>query len=400
MAKLLGDTIGLLIAALFVAILARQIRLPYTVGLVVAGMALALARVGPGILLTHDFIFDLLLPPLLFEAALSLHWRELRREAGLLLVLTVLGVLITAAVVSVGTMTVLRWPLAPAALFGVIVAATDPVAVIALFKDTGVKGRLRLLVESESLFNDGVAAVLFGLALSWVGAGPGNASLAEILRQAGGVAGGGVLIGVLAGALAVAVAGRTADHLVETALTVVAAYGAFLLAERLRFSGVLATVAAGLLMGNIGLLGETQNSRISVRGRAFVVGFWEFAAFVDNSLIFPLIGLALARADFSSLGPKFLLVILFVQVGRALTVYPLSALWHWTACAVSLADQHVLFWGGLRGALALALVLSLPQSVPLHDQIEFATFGVVAFSVLVQGLTMPALLRRLGHSGS
>jgi CPA1 family monovalent cation:H+ antiporter len=398
MELILSHTVGLLVAAIFVAIVARRVRLPYTVGLVVTGIALALARVETEATLTHDFIFDVILPPLLFEAALSLHWEELRRDAFPVLTLATLGVVISAVVVAAGMVSILDWPVSSALVFGVLIAATDPVAVIAMFKDTGVKGRLRLLVESESLLNDGVAAVLFALVLAWALAtgGEGTTS-AEIAWALLATAGGGVLVGLLCGAATILVAGRTSDHLVETALTTVAAYGSFLLAESLHLSGVLATVAAGLLMGNLGVLAASERNVLSLRGREFVDAFWEFAAFIANSLIFLLIGVTVAGISFNELGWTALLIaVVLVLIGRALSVYPLCLPFSRSRWAVPIREQHVLWWGGLRGALALALALALPPSLALRNEIMVATFGVVAFSVVVQGLTMPLLLRVLG----
>ncbi len=387
----------LLLVAILVAIVARRLAMPYTVGLVVTGVVLAGMHLASGAMLTHDFIFEIILPPLLFEAAISIHWHELRRDWLPVTVLSILGVIISALVVGFGMIRLLGWPLQAAALFGVLIAATDPVAVIALFKDTGVKGRLRLLVESESLFNDGVAAVLFGLVLAWVEAAPGESVTAtRVLSELAVTAGGGTVIGLLAGAAATLVAGRTRDHLVETALTTVAAYGSFLLAERLHGSGVLADVAAGLVMGNVGVLRDRGRNRLSDQGRALVVAFWEFAAFIANSLIFLLIGLKLGSLPVAGRGLVPLLVALaLVQIGRALTVYPLCLPFRGTSLAVPMAQQHILFWGGLRGALGLALALALPETIPMQREILLATFTVVAFSVIVQGVTMPALLRLL-----
>src|SRR5882672_10316067 len=251
---ILFRTAGLLVVAIIVAIIARRIRLPYTVGLVITGVLLALARIETGVVLTHDIVFDGILPPLLFEAALCIHWDELRRDALPVLTLATLGVVISAIVVAIGAASLLGWPFAPALVFRVLIAATDPVAVIAMFKDTGVKGRLRLLVESESLLNDGVAAVLFALVLTSAQAAGGESITAVQVAEALALtAGGGTLVGLICGAVGIALAGRTKDHLVVTAVTMVAAYGSFLLAEQLHVSGVLATVAAGLLMGNFGV---------------------------------------------------------------------------------------------------------------------------------------------------
>ena len=393
----LVQSVTLLLVAILVAVAARRVNLPYTVGLVIAGVVMAATRLGSGTMLTHDFIFDVILPPLLFEASISLHWDELKRDAVPVTVLSILGVIIAAIVVGIGMVWLLHWPAAPAALFGVLIAATDPVAVIALFKDTGVKGRLRLLVESESLFNDGVAAVLFGLVLSWVEATPGQAlGVADVARELLITAGGGTLIGAVSGGFAIVIAGRTKDHLVETAVTTVAAYGSFLLAQHFGASGVLAVVTAGLIMGNVGVLAEHGRNRLSAQGRAFVVAFWEFAAFVANSLVFLLIGLKIGAMPILNQGLTALVVAIgLVQIGRVLTVYPLCLLFARSATMISLRQQHILVWGGLRGALALALALALPGDLALHDEILVATFSVVAFSVVVQGVTMPELMRAL-----
>ena len=383
----ISHTVALLVVAIVVAILARRMRLPYTVGLVVTGAGLAALHADVGIGLTHEFIYAIALPPLLFEAALFIPWPELRRDAVPILTLAVLGTVVSAVAVTAGMVWALHWPMAAAVTFGVLIAATDPVAVIALFKDTGIEGRLRLLVESESLLNDGVAAVLFALVLVWLG---GDAvTPAGIALALAKTAGGGVLTGLLCGGVAILVAGRTTDRMVETAVTVAAAYGSFMAAEQLHMSGVLATVAAGLLMGNVGTLTRDE--------RPFVLEFWTFAAFIANSLVFVLIGVTVARIPFATFGGVAMAAtILIVLLGRALTVYPFCAAFRWSCWAIPAAEQHILWWGGLRGALGSALALTVPEATPLHDQIVIATFGVVAFSVIAQGVTMQPLLRRLG----
>ena len=401
MDTILAASVGLLIVAILVALAARRLSLPYTVGLVATGMALAFSPLDVGFGLTHDFIYLVILPPLLFEAAIAIHWRELRRDMLPVLVLTTLGVAISAAVVASGMVWLLAWPPAAALVFGVLIAATDPVAVIAMFKDLGLKGRLRLLVESESLFNDGVAAVLFALALAWAmmpAAAPGVVpAILSLLVSAGG----GVIVGAGVGMVAILVAGHTADHLVGAAVTTVAAYGSFLLAEHWHFSGVLATVSAGLLVGNAELLGVRARMGFSAQEREFIHGLWEFAAFIANSFVFLLIGVTVAGIPFTEFGLGPILVVIgLVLAARALTVYPLSLPFRSTRWAISLRDQHVLWWGGLRGALALALALSLPADMPFADSIRVMAFGVVVFSVVFQGVTMPLLLRKLGHVAS
>ncbi|MFI4939400.1 MAG: cation:proton antiporter [Burkholderiales bacterium] len=395
---ILAQTIGLLCAAILVAIIARRLHLPYTVGLVITGIGLAFANVRSGAILTHEFIFDVILPPLLFEAALNLHWRELRKDILPVLTLSTLGVVISAAVVASGMKYLLNWPLAPALIFGVAIAATDPIAVIAMFKDIGAKGRLRLLVESESLFNDGAAAVLFALSLAWVENGNGGMLTGGgMTRVLVSMVGGGIGVGLVCGGAAVLFVGRTADYLIETTVTTVTAYGSFLLAEHFQFSGVLATVSAGLLMGNCGILKMSVPSILSGNGRRFVMAFWDFAAFIANSMVFLLIGLAVANISFGEFGlPALLMTIGLVVVARAVTVYPICFMFRRTQWAIPMPEQHILWWGGLRGALALALALALPPAFGYRNEILIAAFGVVVFSVIAQGLTMPFLLRRIG----
>ena len=206
--------------------------------------------------------------------------------------------------------------------FGALISATDPIAVIALLRERGVKGRIALLIESESLANDGAAAVLFSLAALFGPSGdPPSASAA--LTAFAWIAGGGVIVGGATAALALLIAGRTEEHLVETAITAVAAYGSFLVAERWGASGVLATVTSGLLLGNFGALAEPDRSFLTQRGREFVLAFWEFAAFVANSFVFLLIGLALARISFP-LDWRLAAIVALALVGRAAAVYPVS----------------------------------------------------------------------------
>ncbi|MFZ2031548.1 MAG: sodium:proton antiporter [Vitreimonas sp.] len=388
----------LLALAMIVAIATRRLKLPYTVGLVLVGAAIAFAPLDIDGTLTHDFIFFVILPPLLFEAALSLKWNELRADAGILLVLSIIGTIVAAAIVAFGVHVLLAWPLPIAFVFGALIAATDPVAVIAMFKDNGVHGRLRTLMESESLFNDAAAAILFSVALSFAnGAAP--PALGAFGMHIVFVVFGGIAVGAAAGALVLLVAGRTSEHVIEVALTLLAAYGAFIIAERLGASGILATVSAGLVVGNVGVL--SKRTLISQRGKTFALEFWDFTAFIANSAVFPLIGLSVAATPFSAAAiPALLGVIVLVLIGRAATIYPLSLMFSASGQRVSMAHQHVLWWGGLRGALALALALALPADLLHRQDIVVTTFAVVAFSIVVQGLTMPMLLRRLGIGGT
>jgi len=379
----------LLLVAAMVAMVARRFRFPYTVGLVFSGAAMALLPHAPTIALTKELIFSLLLPPLIFEAALSLPWQELRKVLPPVLVMASLGLLVSAALTGIGMHFLFGWPTLAAGIFGVLIAATDPVSVIATFKEAGVSGRLRILVESESLFNDGTAAVVFGLLLAFAGSGPAP-TLAGVAASAGMIIGGGIGCGALVAMAILYLAGKTTDHLVELAFSTVAAYGSFLLAEHFHLSGVLATLTTGLIIGNRGHLGS-----ISSKGKENVDAFWEFAAFVANSLIFLLIGMQEAKQDFVPLVVPALAAVMLVLGSRALAIYPISLLFSKGASRISFAHQHILVWGGLRGALALALALGLPESVPMRPQIITIAFAVVAFSIVVQGLTITPLLRLL-----
>jgi len=379
----------LILVGAMVAIITRRLKIPYTTGLVVAGLLIAFFHVGVSIPLNKELMFDVLLPPLIFEAALYIQWKELRRDLLVIMTYAVLGVALSGGVCAVFMHYFAGWTWLEAMLFGALIAATDPVSIIATFKEAKVKGRLRLLVESESLFNDSTAAVAFFLVLSFAFGEPlgfGSVIWRLVLSSFGGI-----LTGVLMGGIVLLVIGRTRDHLVELSLTTLAAFGSFWLAEHIQMSGILATTAAGLMIGNMTAFGP-----ISEKGEKSIEHFWEFAAFVVNSLIFIILGINAAYQDFARAFAAILIAIAAVIVGRAVAVYPCSAIFAVTTRRIDVKLQHVLFWGGLRGALALALALGIPDTLPYRSEILTVTFGVVAFSVFVQGLTMPPLLRWLG----
>jgi len=380
----------LLLVACLIAIVSRRLGLPYSVGLVAAGLLIALVPQAPQIRLSRDLIFNVFLPPLVFEAALQLQWKEFRRELPLTMTLALIGVAFAAVVVAAGLHYWLHWSWIGASIFAVLIAATDPVAVIAAFKEMDADKRLRMLVESESLLNDGVVAVAFAVLVGVAtGASSGIVSLVPAFLW---TLLGGTIVGAVVSGLILLLAGRTNDHLVEITLTTLAAYGSFLIAEKLYASGVIASLTAGLMVGNLGSRGA-----ISESGRPHVIAAWEFFAFVANSFVFLLIGVQLVGMPIGRLGwLTAALAILLVLAGRALAVYPLANLFRPTKLRVPFAFQNVLFWGGLRGALALALALTVPASVAERGAIILTAFVVVAFSIFVQGLTMPWLVERLG----
>ena len=380
----------LLLIAAVVAMLTRRIRLPYSVGLVMAGIILAILPFAPKVSLTKDLIFTALLPPLLFEAALYIHWDQLRRDFLVILVLATLGVLLSACVTTIGMHYLGHWQWLGALVFGVLIAATDPVSVIATFKEAKARGRLLVLIEAESLLNDGTAAVAFGVVVA-LASGQQLTSL-EIAAMFLRTIGGGILCGGAVALGALLLAGRTDDHLVEITFTTVAAYGSFLLADHFGLSGVLATITAGLVIGNFKSL-----NAISERGKEAVQAFWEYAAFVANSLVFLLIGMHEAHQNFVAIWLPALIAIALVTLGRAVAIYPCCLIFSRSSLRVTIKHQHVLFWGGVRGALALALALGLPREVAQREEIITISFAVVAFSVFVQGLTIKPFLRSVGE---
>jgi CPA1 family monovalent cation:H+ antiporter len=336
-----------------------------------------------------------------------MRWEQLRRNLAPILLLAVVGTsvgaFIVATIITIAGDTLvpeLNIAFAATFAFGALISATDPVAVISLFRELGVGRRLSILVEGESLFNDGVAIVIFNLALA-AGAiaatGEGEALgpvtvIGEFLR----VSVGGLAVGALLGFLVSTVILKNVDDaLIETATTVALAFGAFIVAEELHVSGVLSVVAAGIFVGNIGTQNTSPTTKITLES------FWEFAAFVVNSLVFLLIGL---EADWRQLQPNLALIgvaVIAVLFSRILVVYGLT----WIhglfdrSGQIPVPYRHVMYWGGLRGAISLALALSLTGSIfddVIVTELQLMTFGVVLFTLLVQGTTIAPLLRRLG----
>jgi monovalent cation:H+ antiporter, CPA1 family len=380
----------LLLIAAVVAMLTRRLRLPYSVGLVAAGIMLAMLPFVPKLSLTKDLIFTALLPPLLFEAAFYIHWNQLRRDFSIIVVLATLGVLLSMSVTAAGMHYLGHWQWLGALVFSALIAATDPVSVIATFKEAKAHGRLLVLIEGESLLNDGTAAVAFGVVVA-MASGQQLTPLGIAARLVTTV-GGGIICGGAVALGALLLAGQTDDHLVEITFTTIAAYGSFLLAEHFSLSGVLATITAGLVIGNF-----KSFHAISDRGQEAVQAFWEYAAFVANSLVFLLIGMHEARQNFIAIWLPAMIAIALVTLGRAVAIYPCCLPFSRSSLRVTMKHQHVLFWGGLRGALALALALGLPPEVPLREDIITVSFAVVAFFVFAQGLTIAPFLRRMGE---
>ncbi|MCL4560125.1 MAG: Na+/H+ antiporter [Chloroflexi bacterium] len=378
---------GLLVIVSLVAMVVQRLKIPYTVALVVVGLLIAIWHPFQ-VTLTPELILSIFVPPLVFEAAFHLRYEDLKRDFFSLLALAVPGVILTTLIVG----GILSWGsglgLQMALVFGALIAATDPVAVVAIFRSLGVPRRLAVLVEGESLFNDGTAIVVFNLMLAVVLTGQFNllGGISDFLR----VAAGGVIVGLVLGLVVSRVIAQIDDHLIETTLTTILAFGAYLIAEQLNFSGVLAVVAAGLINGNIGPRGMSPTTRI------VIFNFWEYVAFLSSSMVFLLIGLDVNLQDMLAHWQFVLWGIGAVLVSRVIVVYGLGGLVNRFVEPIPLRWQHVLTWGGLRGAICLALALSLPASFgPQGDLLRLMAFGVVLFTLLIQGTTMQPFIHRL-----
>jgi CPA1 family monovalent cation:H+ antiporter len=381
----------LLLVSALVAMLVRRLHMPYSVGLVLAGIGFSflLSPRFPDIPLSKDFIYNVLLPPLIFEAAFHMQWGQVRRDFAVVQTLAVMGVLLSAAVTAAGMHFLLHWDWISGLLFGTLIAATDPVSVLAIFKEAGVTGRFRHLMEAESLFNDGTAAAAFRITLAFVAGtqvGP-----FDVLKISGVVILGSVFCGLLVGNVVRSLVHRTDDHLVEVTFAMIAAYGSFLLAENLHLSGVLATLISGLVMGR-----RNPRDTITKKGREAVEAVLEYTAFAANSFIFLFIGIQQAHREYDTVLGSAGIAIMVVMLGRAATVYPCCMLFSRSSLRIDMRHQHILLWGGLRGALALALAMGLPPGVPRREEIITVCFAVVVFSIFIQGGTMTWLLRRLG----
>ena len=391
--------IWLLFAAAIIAMLAKRLRIPYTVSLVVGGLLLGVIRIPIPMLsplqaghrpdgLTLDMILILFLPALVFEGSVKLDVRDLIRDSVPLLLLANAGVLLAALVTGYLVHWLIGLPLLIALLFGSIISATDPISVLAIFKDLRVDKRLSLIMEGESLLNDGTAVVLFGILFGAVVAE--KLSVPKSVEQYVLAVVGGAILGSTLGYLASRMTETADDPQVEITLTTILAYGSYLFAYHLHLSGVIATASAGLMLGNVG-----SKEGISPRARIAIQSFWEHISFVMNSLVFLLIGLEIHVRELLQNWTSVLLAIGAVLLARILSVYLLVPLSNRFAEKIPFRWQHVAVWGGLRGALALALALSLNSAFPYREQILSLTFGVVIFSILVQGLTIKPLVKLL-----
>jgi CPA1 family monovalent cation:H+ antiporter len=365
----------LLGAAVLIAILAERIRIPAAVAMVAVG---TLFPVEPPFAFGDTLLF-VFLPPLIFEAAWNLDPGALRRLGWRIALLAVPGTLATAAIVAGGLALLGVLPFGPALLFGAIVAATDPVAVVAAFRRVPVPADLRTLIEAESLSNDGVALVLFGFALALVAGQPvslGSEALAGVFQI-----GGGALIGALAGVLCAVVLRATNAAEYEVTVTIVLAYLAYLAATGIHCSGIFATAA-----GAIALRVTVAHNPNGISNTEEVDRVWNALAFVANGVVFIGTGLLIQPARIAHEPVLVLAAIGVVWLARALLALVATG---------ERSGRITVFLAGMRGALPLALALSLPDSIPFRPQIIDATFAVVLVTIVVQGGPLEVVLKRL-----
>ncbi|MBV8713845.1 MAG: sodium:proton antiporter [Chloroflexi bacterium] len=386
----------MLLGAALLGIVAWRINLPYAVVLVLAGLAVEqfhvvdLPQLEPRVLL---FVF---LPPLLFDAAFRLDDVQLRRLAQPVLWLAVPGTLATAAIVGIILHSVLQLDLAEALLFGSIVSATDPVAVVGVFRNIDAPRRLAVLVEGESLINDGVAITLYTatIGLATGGSAEVTGALGLFVREVVG----GVAVGAVMGVVFSRVTATIDDHMIEMTLSTALAYCSYLAAQWIGTSGALACVAAGLIHGSYG-----REVGMSERTRRLLDDLWEYFGFVVNALVFLLVGFSSNLAALvASAGPVLVSIVSVVFARVVVVMIPpeLLRLTRRINVVTSKGERAVLIWGGLRGALTITLALALPSDIAHRQLLIAMAFGVVLFTLLIQGVTLSQVIKRTGLAQS
>jgi monovalent cation:H+ antiporter, CPA1 family len=385
--QLVKISIILLLVATVVALLSRQLRIPYVTGLVLAGLPITELLSRP-LGLNPTLVLNLFLPILIFEAGINTDVSRLRSTFKPIALLAGPGAIISSGIIAVLLKFGLGLSWIPALFVGVILANTDTVSMIAVFKEIPVPSRLSTIVEGETLFNDAAALVSFNLILQVFSTG--SITFLEGIKQLLFISLGGCIIGLILGYLTIPVFARLDDPLSSLLLTVAVALGTFQVGQSLGVSGAVAVVVAGLIFGNLGLSRNTSAS-----SRITLLSFWEYASFTVNTFIFLLIGVEIDLGILWKTLPAIIFAVLAYQVGRLLTVYPLLLGIRWFDRPIPLRWQHLLFLGNIKGSLSMALALSLPTTLPGREILIALVFGSVLVSLVGQGLSLPWVVKRL-----
>ena len=395
-----GITLLMLVAAVTTMLSKKIDKLPLTIGLVFVGVAVSYAADQvPGFgslkefVLTPELVLFVFIPTLIFESAFNLNARHVARNILPIITLAVPGLLISTAIIGFIMTVFSPFDLMVALLLGAILSATDPVAVIAIFKQLGVPERLTVLVEGESLFNDATSLVLATLLIGILSAGTFSGDVVVTgIGEFFVVFLGGAFVGwLLALAVGQMLGATESDPAIEITLSTILAYFSFIIAEHVfHVSGIMAVVAAGIMMGSWG------KTKISPSTEEFMEHFWEYLAYLANVLIFLMVGMQVDLVALWSSIDLILLVFVGMLISRAVVVFgvvPLIGKFP-GAEAIGMPYRMVMYWGGLRGAIALAIVLSLP-AFEYKDTLVAVVMGAVVFTLVIQGLSIEALVKRL-----
>ncbi len=402
MSELILVVMGLLSVAMIAAAICKNIPVPYTVFLVILGIILgSIARhnhefeVLLEFQLTPDLVLFLFLPALIFESAINMDARLLMKDIIPVLILAIPAMLISAGLIGVGLWVIQDFNIFHALLFGALISATDPVAVIALFKELGAPHRLTILVEGESLLNDATAIVFFNIILGLAitehfGVSDAGHAVVEFFRVFVGGLFVGAMIGIVLSELLYRIRAGVNSYMI---MSIVLAYSSFAIAEHIfHVSGVMAVVSAAIALGILGVSRIPQNERESVDET------WDVIALICNSLLFLLVGISLDLAKLYSHLDSISVAIVLVLMARAAGIYSMvpATTKMFKLPHVSMGERHIMWWGGLKGGLAIAIVLSIPVDMPGRESILYITLGVVLFSLLVNASTIRPLMKKLG----
>lgn len=389
--------LALLTVSLTVIALTKLINKPYSISLVIVGLLLGLTEI-PFLEEAEHFIvqsevfqviiISLFLPVLLGDASLKLSFLQLKKEKGPIVALALVGTFLSYILIGIGAHFLVGLSVIVSFTFASLMSATDPISVISIFKTLGVPKKLVTIIEGESLFNDGVAVVLFQIStlyllsylqMGWMGLGQGLVIFLKFSL-------GGIFIGGVAGFIFSQIIRAYDDFPLEIAFSIVMIFGSYFIAEHFHVSGVIAVVVAGLIFGNYGArVGMSNKTKMNIDS------FFDTITFFANSLIFLMIGLEIKNIDLSHSWGYIVYAIAIVLISRTIAVYLSLAL----IKGFSKKYKPILNWGGLKGSLSIALALSLPRTFEGRDEILIVTFSVVLFSLLVQGLTITPLITKL-----